>query len=336
MHRSHQLIIIGAVLGSLCITPVSSAQAQELKFLKVTPSALKQMDTTELNLFGLNAANEVYAALYRVGSATGQIGGKLNQADRAAVKNVKNLIADKALIQTSRTNYGMTKNTYIPSDVDTFKISDLKLTHPATDVLVVSYEVTLPNRVDLQAGVMMSSETLPRLTVLQWNKALKQWQIFSHADFDSPSASLCGSKPVAEVKKGSFSKKDNQLGAQVMTEFVAAMLSNRLKDQVLNGYQYVYASGEKQAEDGRFRTRIEKQVPRANLEAVQSGRLLAIRYDTQSALSVDGEAVDQSMKPRLFTFYKNDKGEWRFVASAVFSYTAKISAGINCVKPTVR
>ena len=318
------------------LTFVSGSHAQDLQFLKTPPSELKNMSAAQLNTFGLKAAEEAYSILSRVGSATGQIGGTLNQTDKNAVKNVKNLVSDKALIQNARLNYGMTKKTYTPSDVDTFKVSDLVMSNPAEDVLVASYKVTLPNRVDLKTGLMMSGETLPRLTVLQWNKKLNQWQIFSHADFDTPSAALCGAPKNAQVRKGHFSKTDNQLGAQIMTEFVNAMLNDTLKDHVLKGFQYVYASGEKKTEDGPVRTRIEKQVPRMNLEAVRSGRLIAIRYDTQSALKMDGDAVDQSMKPRLFTFYKTDKGDWRFIASAVFSYTAKIASGVSCVKPTVQ
>lgn len=332
VHTLHRIIVFFAV----CAISLSVAQAQDLKVLKTPPSELNAMSAAQLNAFGLKAAEEAYSILSRVGSATGQIGGKLNQEDKNAVKNVRTLIADKALIQNARLNYGMTKQTYVPSDIDHFKVSDLVLTHPAEDVLVASYRVTLPNRVDLKTGTMMSGENLPRLTVLQWNKRLKQWQIFSHADFDTPSAMLCGYAPNIKAKRAVFSKATNQLGATVMTDFVDAMLNDTLKDHVLKGFQYVYASGEKKTEDGPVRTRIEKQTARLNLEAIQSGRLLAVRYDTQSALKIDGDSIDSSLKPRLFTFYKTDKGDWRFIASAVFSYTAKAATGVTCIKPTVQ
>lgn len=324
--------LLAAFVGFVLISPVVARD----QALKTPPAALSGMSAADLNAFGLKAANEAYAIMARVGSPTGQIGGKLNQVDKNAVVNAKKLIADKALIQNASFNHGMTKKTYTPSDIDDYKISDLVLTHPVEDVLVASYKVALPQRVDLKTGAVMSGAVLPRLTVMQWNAKVQQWQIFSHADFDTPSATLCGYKPGQKVPKAVFSKADNALGAKVMTDFVDAMLKGTLKDHVIKGFQYVYASGEKKTDDGPVRTTIEKQTKRLNLEAVRSGRLLAVRYDTQSALKMDGDAIDPSIKPRLFTFYQTDHGDWRFLASAVFSVTAKAAAGVSCVKPTVR
>ena len=334
MHFSFKFFMKTAAIVLSFVSSLSIVQAQELTFLKKPPSDLSRMDAKQLNAFGQKAAEEAYTIMARFGSPTGQIGGRLNQGDKNAVINVRKLISDKAIIQSASLNYGMTKKTYMPKDIDNFKISDLVLTHPIEDVLVASYKVSLPNRVDLKTGAVMSGENLPRLTVMAWNKSLKQWQIFSHADFDTPSATLCGYASGLKARKAYFSNSDNQLGSKVMTGFVDAMLNDTLKDHVIKGYQYVYASGEKNTEDGPFRTKIEKQTKRLNLEAVKYDRLLAIRYDTQSALKIDGHSIEPSIKPRLFTFYKTDQGDWRFLASAVFSVTANAAAGVSCVKPT--
>lgn len=306
----------------------------KLKELATPPEQIRGYSEQQLNDLGRRMAEEVYSVLSEVGNPTGEItSATLSDYDQAVV-NARSIVADHALIQNARLNHGLTKKTYLPSDIDEFKVDDMVLTQPADDVLVASYKVALPDRTDTVTGTVMKGEPRPRLTVLQWNDYVKSWQVFSHADFDSPLAAICGKKQEKTYTPAEFDPQDIKLGEEVIDAFVKAMLTDTLQDHVLKGYQYVYASGEKKTKEGPVRTHIKKNVERSNLEAVRSGRLLAIRYDTPGVLTLDGGDVEPEVKPRLFTFYLDDKGRWRFIAAAVFSVTQKVADGTDCIAAT--
>ena len=293
------------------------------------------MNEQELNEFGLATARQAYAILSKVGSPTGQIGGTLNQADKNSVNNAKTLLDDNALIQRSSLNYGLTKETYIPTDVDTFQIDRLKTTRAAGDALVMTYNVSLPNRVDLKTGAVMSGKSMPRITVIRWNNKQKQWLVFSHADFDTPEAILCGDESLRMApKKSQFEEADIALGKQTLDDFVQSHLQVG-KPKRGKGYQSIFASGERFA-GGERNTPIslKVKVEPKNVEAIRSDRLLAIRFDLPNALTVGGEAVAQNSSPRLHTWQLSQDGRWELIAAAIFGVTAKVAEGIKCVPQT--
>jgi hypothetical protein len=330
---SRRFLVLAVLLlgGALCEVRTANA---EFKELMTNPRELKGYSESELNQFGKRLADEVYSVLSEVGTPTGNISAELPAGGEAAVKIAKSILSDQALIQNARFSHGITKKTYIPTDIDQFNISDVVVTLPAEDVLVASYRVSLPDRTDTVTGTVLSGDFLPRLTVLQWNESIQMWQVFSHADFDSPRAAVCGADTKRDYVKSSFKRDDVELGAAIITEFVDAMMGDYLKEHVLKGYQYVYASGEKKTQDGPVRTTIKRQVERLNLEAVRSGRLIAIRYDTPGVLELDSGDVEPEIKPRLFTFYQGEDGKWRFISAAVFSVTKKLSDHMNCISAT--
>ncbi len=335
MLMRHSLRIL-AVSFSIMAAPaftVCTAHA-EFKELRTPPEDLMRYSEQELNEYGRRMADEVYGILSEVGSPSGNINADMPIGSESVVELAKSIVAERALIQNARFNHGLTKKTYVPTDIDEFKVEEVVLTRPADEVLVASYRVSLPDRTDTVTGTVLSGESMPRLTVLQWNESLHMWQVFSHADFDAPSAAVCGTEKKQNYSKSSFDPEDIALGNEIMDEFVKAMMDDQLKDHVLKGYQYVYASGEKKTKDGPVRTTIKKNVDRANLEAVKSGRLIAIRYDTQGVLTLDDGGIEPDVKPRLFTFYKADDGAWRFIAAAVFSVTQKVASGTKCISPT--
>lgn len=307
----------------------------KFKELATPPEVIRSYSEQQLNELGRRMAEEAYAVFAEVGSPTGEISRKALAADDPAVMRAKSIVAERALIQTARLNHGLTKETYMPSDIDEFTIEDVVLTQPAEGVLVVSYRVALPNRSDTVTGTVMKGEAMPRLTVLNWNDELKMWQVFSHADFDTPLAAICGRHEDTTHAQSRFDLQDIELGTEVIDGFVKAMLADTLREHVLKGYQYVYASGERKTKDGPVRTHIKKNVERSNLEAVRSGRLLAIRYDTPGVLTLDDGEVEPDVKPRLFTFYRDGDGKWRFIAAAVFSVTQTVAKGTDCIAPTV-
>lgn len=316
---------------SLVLSFGVSASTENISVLNTPPSAIASMNEQELNEFGLASTRQAYAILSKVGSPTGQIGGTLNQVDKNSVNNAKTLLDDNALIQRSSLNYGITKETYIPTDVDTFQIDRLNTTRTAADdVLVMTYYVSLPNRVDLKTGAVMSGKPMPRITVLRWNSKQKQWLVFSHADFDTPEAILCGdASSRIGPKKVQFKEADIALGKKTVDDVVQSYLQADKPKLYGKGYQSVFASGERNTP-----VSLKVKVEPTNVEAIRSDRLLAIRYDMSNALTVGGEGVAQISSPRLLTLQLTQDGRWELIAAAVFGLTVKVAEGIKCVPQT--
>jgi hypothetical protein len=314
----------------------TAAIAQSLDALKTPPSALSTLTPSELNRFGIKAINEAYTIFSQVGSKTGEIGGRINQENANAVKNAKALFDDKALIQTARLQYGLTKKTFTPTDVDEFKTTDVIVTIPANGIIVASYKMALPNRVDLNTKTILSGEMLPRLTVLRWDERKKQWLVFSHADFDTPTAMLCGTASGIKPAKSHFSKANLELARYVLDLHFNNFVKGNLAFQQADGFQVVYASGEQKVSTKRPPFSFAQKPKRSDVEATRSDKLLAIRYNGPGATSFEGGAVDPSVKPRLLTFYKNENGDWERISAAIFSVTSKVANDVKCVMPTVK
>lgn len=334
MRRSFRLFAILFTLG--LVASFQPVYAQTLDALKTPPAALASLTPSELNAFGMRAINEAYARLSKVGSKTGEIGGRLNQDDKNAVKNARALLDDKALIQSARLSYGITKKTYTPTDIDNFKTSDVSITLPANGIMVASYKVSLPNRVDLKTQSIMSGQTVPRLTVLRWDAKQQQWKIFSHADFDTPSATLCGAPSGIKPRRAQFNEADIALARRILDRQFASAVKGHSTEELASGFQLVYASGEQRGSQGPINYRFAQKPKLSDIEATRNGNLLAIRFNGPGATSFNGRPVDPSVKPRLLTYLKNDQGEWQRIAAAIFSVTARVAADVQCVMPTVR
>jgi hypothetical protein len=314
----------------------TTAMAQSLDALKTPPVTLSSLTPSELNTFGIKAINEAYTIFSQVGSKTGEIGGRLNQENLNAVKNAKALFDDRALIQTARLNFGITKKSFVPTDIDDFEASDVIVTIPSNGIIVASYKMTLPNRVDLKTKSVLSGEVAPRLTVLRWDDRRKQWLVFSHADFDTPSATLCGTPSGFKQRKSIFLKDNIDLAKSILdAQFQNAVDGNSAKGQA-KGFQVVYASGEQRDSRKPPSYTFSKKPQITEVEATRKGDLLAIRYNGPGAASFDGNTVDPSVKPRLLTFYKNENGEWLRISAAIFSVTSKVANDVKCIMPTVK
>lgn len=324
-----------AILAGTALFLSFPATAQTLNAFKTPPAELAALQQKELDAFGARLLGELYETNARVGSPTGQIGGKADQVDRNAVRNVKALYDDAALIQNARRNFGQTKKTFAPSDVDAFTISDMKLNRAEGDVLVASFNIRMPDRVSLGNNLLMSGETQPQVVVLRWSARKSQWLVFSQADFDTPKAAICGAPPASPAKKARFRRDDVALAIREFDRFQDASLAGAEKGVQAKGFAYVIASGDRKTEDGPVRARIREKTKPLNVEAIRSGNLLAARFDTSARLNLDGEPLDASLKPRLMTMTRGADGQWRLLAIAIFSTTARLAADAKCVKPTV-
>lgn len=300
--------------------------------LETPPADLSEMNEQELNEFGLAAATEAYEILSRGGSPTGQLGGDSSEGNEGAMREALALLDDQVLIQRSSLNYGITEKTYVPTDIDEFEIERMSLSQPSEGVLVALYDVALPGRTDPATGEVFSGETLPRLTVLRWSDEAQRWQIFSHADFDTPAATLCGVQSTGGPARSEFAPEDIELGSRIVDELVDAKLADD-NSVYAQGYQIVLASGERNTPSKPIAS-LTRPVAPSNLEAIRSGDLMAIRYDMPNALNVDGDSLAQEFNPRLLTYQLAEDGQWQLIASAVFGVTQAVADDIECVPTT--
>ena len=317
------------VAASACL---AGAMADTKPVYTTPPSEVAAMTPAELNAFGLRLMTESYTIKSRVTRVEDE-GDDEGKADPAVVEAVKTLYDDDALIQRARLNYGLTKSTYYPHEFKGFEITNLVLTRSTDTVLIVSFNIKLPKRVSLRSGIVMSGESMPRIMVLRWSDRDGMWKIFTHADFDTPKTFLCGSNPGYLPEKLASRPADIALASQLLEKMQAASLSGTEKSVQAKGFQYVLASGERKTAPGAVRAKMKGHAEPRNIEAILSGDLLAMRYDAQSTMTLDGGALEHELRPGLMTFHKDSDGEWRMIAIAIFSVTAKLAKDVVCVEP---
>ena len=127
-----------------------------------------------------------------------------------------------------------------------------------------------------------------------------------------------------------FRAKDVVLGRNTLNELLETMIRGDHSGMYAPGYQLMLSSGERAV--GVRTTRLSQKVQPQNLEAIRSGRLMAIRYDMPNALTVNDGGMAQASNPRLLTYYLGDNGQWLLTASAVLAVSAKAAEQVKCVK----
>lgn len=331
-------LVTRLVLGVLLLLAAGSlpGQANDRPVYGTPPGQLSAASQDELNAFGMRLLTEAYTIRSRVGSPNGQRGEAMDQVDPATVKAVKDLYDEDAMIQDAWLNYGLTKATYFPTDIDEFSISNVVVSRSSDTVLVVSFDVQLPNRTNLQTGMVMSGETMPRLLVMRWDAGAAMWKIFTHADFDTPKAALCGADTGFKPGKSQFRPADIELANKYLGKIQTASLNGTEKEVQSKGFQYVFASGERKTAPGKVRARMKNRVQMINVEAIRSDDLLAVRFDARPSLTLDGGDVRTDLRPTLITFHHDSDGEWRMIAIGIFSVTARLAKDVPCVGPTAQ
>ncbi len=335
MVRVVRSIFLSVVLGMITLAvPVlltSPSWADVQRAFNTPPSELSGLSQDELNVFGKRLVTEAYEIRAKVEKP---VEGSNTQAEinSDAVKAVVNLYDDDAMVQRARLNYGLTKKTYVPNYTGKFKVSNVAVSQTSETVLVISFDVDLPDRVSLQSGIVYSQEDAPRLLVMRWNEAEKMWKIFTHADFDSPRAYLCGANKDFLPEKSIFKPEDIELGRTLWDEVQTSSLTGQPQTMHSKGYQFVFASGERKTAPGKIRARLTKREEIVNVEAIRSGDLFVLRFDSLGPMALDGGKTREAMSPRLATFHHNSDGKWRMNAVGVFHVTAKFADDVACVQ----
>lgn len=326
--RSSLFVTVMSLIVLFSLTPV---RAGTMAAINTPPSAVDSLSKDDLNIFGLSLLTDVYTVHARIAASAKNGIPAPDQVDPDVLRQINDLYDDDALIQRSRLNHGLTKATFFPHYIDKFTITDTAATHAGPGTLVLTYNIALPNRTTLRAGVVMSGESKPRIAVMRWQPEAGMWKIFSYADFDLPKAMLCGADPNYVSQKTAFKPEDIALANEMISKIQHASLDGTEKSVQGEGFQYIFASGERKTGGGAVRAKIKKIYEPKNVEAIRSGDLLVVRNDTDDpTLTIDGEGIVPEMRPGITTFKRDADGEWRMIAIGIFATTARVAKGTPC------
>ncbi len=315
-----------------------------LDAFKTAPAAVDAMAPDARTAFAQKLANELYAILSRVGSPTGQTGGAANATYADAVPQVKKLIDTHALLQRATEGYGFTKASFPPSDIDNFEISDMHVTHPRSDILVLRYKVKAPQSSQIDQKTIMSSDARPEMTVLLWNQTARQWRIVSSANFNTPIAQICGQAAPDASKKprgdGAGNATDLDIAKRQIQRLQSLIEHDDLRQIVHDEIQVQYAGGAgftgSKAVLARHAPTVSKVV-NSDFQTRRTGDILVVRFNnTVKDHVVDRVAYSEVKLPRLVTLLRGPDAQWKVIAFAGFTFPKAIPAGTACVKPTAR
>ena len=295
-----------------------------------TPAASYEQTFGNKKATGEELANAFFDLLSKTGSPSGVIGTTAAQdaASRALVKP----FLDPAFQLQRASGERYTAETYLPADVDEFKIGDVRETRPADDVVVVRYSVrataTLPD-----AALVMSKDKAPRITVFHWNSSDARWKILSHANFNTPVAAICNTAPLIDNGlKSPANSEDQALGQKLAQDWYSLAETGDLIP-MLHPMVQLQTSG------GQGSSTLSEYKP-AKISKTEMDRLVVTRNENLLVLSLYARVSDtllldekfgNTFTPRLYTFLKSNDGKWRIISSGYFNLPAKLPAGTACV-----
>ena len=109
---------------------------------------------------GESLANAWFELLALTGSVTGTV--EVTAEDAAAGAELVKPFLDPAFQLQRATGQRYTRDSYIPSDIDEFEISDVFVTEPRDDIKVLRYAIQTEGATVPDASMVMSDDLAPR------------------------------------------------------------------------------------------------------------------------------------------------------------------------------
>ncbi len=270
--------------------------------------------------------------LSNTGSPIGVVGTTAAQ-DEASKTLIKPYL-DKAFLLQRASGERYIYETYNPADVDKFEVGDIRVTRPAQGVIVARYSVrateTLPD-----AALLMSKSKAPRLTVFHWNTSDNRWKILSHANFNTPVASICDKKPLVDNRlKSPSSPEDQSLGKELIGKFYDLVMKGDSSPILNPDIQFQSASGVGYTTLAERKKSTQYQrITFDNSIITRNGRLLVVStYNTTDQRSLMQDNLLQAdQAANLSTFIQSEGGKWSLIAVAAFAPAQSLPEGVACV-----
>ena len=242
---------------------------------------------------------------------------------------------DPSFTLVRATGQRYTAGNYVPLDIDAFEVSDVIVTEPREDIRVIRYFVSEPGATAPDAGVVMSGDKAPRMSVLRWDNERGQWLMVSHANFNAPLAALCSQAPISVTgETPSTSPEDIALGTSLVEQWrdITTGVSSAKVRHPANQIQLADGQGWPTADGAPIEWAPAQAYDFANVGVARNGDLLVVSYDAVvSDLVMEGDEYRETASPRLLTYLLSPEGKWELIALANFTVPQDVPADVDCV-----
>ena len=329
-HRLPMVILAtaAAVLLSACGGEAATSQSASPE---AVPAAFADRGAS-----GEDLANAWFGLLSLTGREPGQVATTPEEVEEGMQLVRPYLDPSFTLVRATGQRY--TAGNYVPLDIDAFEVSDVTVTEPREDIRVIRYFVSEPGATAPDAGVVMSSEKAPRISVLRWDDAKGHWVMVSHANFNAPLAAICSQAPISvSGETPSTSPEDIALGTSLVEQWrdITTGASSEKVRHPANQIQLADGQGWPTADGAPIEWAPAQAYDFANVGVARNGDLLVVSYDAVvSDLEMEGNEYRETASPRLLTYLLSPEGKWELIALANFTVPETLPADVDCVSPS--
>ena len=285
---------------------------------------------------GEDLVNAWFGLLALTGRGVGEVA--TDAAEVEAGMAIVRPYLDPAFTLMRATGQRYTAGDYVPLDIDDFELSDFVVTEPREDIRVIRYSVSQPGATAPDAGVVMSGEKAPRVSVLRWDAELGHWVMVSYANFNSAIGAICGQEPISVSGETPVtSPEDLALGTSLVRKW-RDITTGVLKEKFMHPasqIQLADGQGWPTADGTPIEWAPAQDYDFAHVGVARDGDLLVASFDAVvQDLVMEGEEYRETASPRLLTFLRNPQGAWEVIALANFNVPQDVPADVDCISLT--
>lgn len=322
------MVIVGLASAILLVACGGQSATSESASSEAIPAAFSDREAS-----GEDLANAWFGLLALTGREAGQVATSPEEVE-AGMQLVRPYL-DPAFTLVRATGQRYTAGNYVPLDVDAFEVSDVIVTEPREDIRVIRYFVSQPGATAPDAGVVMSGDKAPRMSVLRWDEEQGRWVMVSHANFNSPLAALCSQAPIAvSGEVPATSPEDVALGTSLVEQWrdITTGVSSEKVRHPANQIQLADGQGWPTEDGAPIEWAPAQAYDFANVGVARNGDLLVVSYDAVvSDLVMEGDEYRETASPRLLTYLLSPEGKWELIALANFTVPQDVPADVDCV-----
>ena len=327
--RQRPAIVVLALAAAVLLSACGGESAtSESASSETVPAAFTDRDAS-----GEELANAWFGLLSLTGREAGQVATTPEEVEEGMA--LVRPYLDPAFTLVRATGQRYTAGNYVPLDIDAFEVSDVIVTEPREDIRVIRYFVSEPGATAPDAGVVMSGDKAPRMSVLRWDNERGQWLMVSHANFNAPLAALCSQAPISVTgETPSTSPEDIALGTSLVEQWrdITTGVSSAKVRHPANQIQLADGQGWPTADGAPIEWAPAQAYDFANVGVARNGDLLVVSYDAVvSDLVMEGDEYRETASPRLLTYLLSPEGKWELIALANFTVPQDVPADVDCV-----
>ena len=324
--------LVGALLLAACggeaITVDRSAST-------AMPAAFADPETALANpdASGEDVIYAWFGLLTRTGRGAGEVATSAEEVEAGMA--IMRPYLDPAFILQRASGQRYTAGTYVPLDIDDFELSDFVVTEPREDIRVIRYFVSQPGATAPDAGVILSAEKAPRISVFRWDAELGHWVAVSYANFNNALAAICEQEPIRVTGEAPVTTpEDRALGLSLVEQWrdITTGASSEEVRHPANQIQLADGWGWPTADDKPIEWAPAKDYDFADVAVARNGDVLVVSFDAVVRdLVLEGDEYRDTASPRLLTYLLSPQGTWELIALANFNVPQDIPDDAECM-----